>query len=106
MSWNRGPGRRGKGCPLGYRCSFIFPLLNCLEHVAWLRYARPVDLLLRLAALCLRRAGSVLAAALKVLAYPFCFIFFERAGVGLLLGHADVGQGVKDRPALHFQLAC
>jgi hypothetical protein len=43
---------------------------------------------------------------LEVLPYPLSFIFFEGAGVRLFLDHADVRQGVKDRPALHFQLAC
>jgi len=111
MDWNRrlgglGRDRRWNGRPLSYRRSFILTLLNCLEHIAGLGHARPVDLLLRLAGVHPSRPSAVLAATLKVLAHPFCFIFFERAGVGLLLGHADVGQGVKDRPALHFQLAC
>ena len=77
----RGPGRLGRNRnrrPLGYGCSFIFSLLNCLEHVAGFRYARPVDLLLRFA-LCLCGPGTVLPVPLKVLAYPLCFIFFQRA---------------------------
>jgi hypothetical protein len=41
-----------------------------------------------------------------MLAYPLGFVFFERAGVRFLLGHADSRQSVKDRPALYFQLAC
>ena len=52
------------------------------------------------------RPGTVLPATLEVLAYPLGFIFFQRAGVRLLLGHADSRQSVKDRPALYFQLAC
>jgi hypothetical protein len=111
MDWNRRPGslglnRRRRGRPLSDGRSFILTLLNCLEHIAGLGHARPVDLLLRLAGVYPSRPSAVLAATLKVLAHPFCFIFFERAGVGFFLGHADVGQGVKDRPALHFQLAC
>jgi hypothetical protein len=96
----------GSGGPLGYGRSFIVSLLNCLEHVARFRNARPVDLLLGLAALCSGCTGAVLPGALKVLAHPLCFIFFERAGVRLLLDHADVRQGIQDRPALHFQFAC
>jgi hypothetical protein len=91
---------------LGEGCSFIFSLLNCLEHVARLRNSRPVDLLLRLAVCGLRRPGAVLPTALKVLAHPLSFIFFERAGVCFFLGHADMRQGIQDRPALHFQFAC
>jgi hypothetical protein len=91
---------------LGHSRRFILALLNCFEHVAWLGYSRPVDLLLRLATLCLGRPGTVFPGALKVLAYPLGFIFFERAGVGFFLGHANVRQGVKDRPALYFQFAC
>jgi hypothetical protein len=94
--------RNGDGGTLGYRRGFLFPLLNCFEHIARFRYARPVDLLLRLA-IHLRRAATVLAAAtMKVLTHPLCFVCFQRAGVCLLFGHANVRQGIKDRPALHF----
>jgi hypothetical protein len=62
--------------------------------------------LLGLGALYPGRTGAVSAAALKVLAHPLSFVFFERAGVRLFLGHADGRQGVKDRPALYFQFAC
>jgi hypothetical protein len=110
-SRNRGPGRLGLSHlgsrrPLGYGRSFIFSLLNRLEHVARFRNSRPVDLLLGLAVGGPSRTGAVLPGALKVLAHPLRFIFFERAGVRLLLGHADVRQGIQDRPALHFQFAC
>jgi hypothetical protein len=91
---------------LGLGCGFIFTLLDRLEHIARLRNSRPVDLLLRLAFSCLRRPGAVFPTPLKVLAHPLSFIFFERAGVCFLLGHADVRQGIQDRPALHFQFAC
>jgi hypothetical protein len=91
---------------LGYRCGFIFSLLDCFEHIAGLGDPRPIDLLLRLA-LYLRCAGAVFAAAaVKVLADPLCFVAFQRARVCLLFSHTDVRQGVKDRPALYFQLAC
>jgi hypothetical protein len=111
MSWSGWPdclglNRLRNGRPLGYGRGFIFSLLDCLEHVARLRYARPVDLLLGLAALCPDRPGAVLPATLKVLAHPLCFIFFKRAGVCLLFDHTDVRQGVKDRPALYFEFAC
>jgi hypothetical protein len=98
MHWRGGPGclglglsRRRNGRPLGYGRSFIFSLLDCLEHVARLGDSRPVDLLLWLAVY-LRGPGAVLPAPLKVLTYPFCFI--------------DGRQGIKDRPALYFELAC
>jgi len=95
------------GWTLGYGRSFVLTLLNGLKHVAWFGNPGPVNLLFRLAVCSLRRAGSVPAAGtLEVLAHPLGFVFFERAGVCLLLGHADSGQGVKDRPALYFQLAC
>jgi hypothetical protein len=110
MDRNRRPGGLGRnrcrrGRPLSHGRSFILTLLNCLEHIARFGNARPVDLLLRLAGVYPSRPSAVLAATLKVLAHPFCFIFFERAGMRLLLGHADVRQGVKNRSALHFQLA-
>jgi hypothetical protein len=95
------------GWTLGYGRSFVLPLLNGLKHVAWLRNPRPVNLLFRLVVCGLRRTGSVPAAGtLEVLAHPLGFVFFERTGVRLLLGHADSRQGIKDRPALDFQLAC
>jgi hypothetical protein len=110
MGWSGGPGclglsRRRNGRPLSYGGGFIFSLLDGLEHVAWLGNPRPVDLLLWLAVY-FRRAGTVLSATLKVLPYPFCFIAFQRAGVCLLFSHTDGRQGVKDRPALYFELAC
>jgi hypothetical protein len=91
---------------LGDGRGFIFSLLNSLEHVAWFGNSRPVDLLLRLAVHDLRRSGAILPSTVKVLAHPLGFVFFQRAGMGFLFRHADVCQGVKDRPAFHFQLAC
>ncbi len=92
---------------LGYGRSFILTLLNGLQHVAGFRNPRPINLLFRLVVYSLRRPGTVSAAGtLEVLAYALGFVFFKRAGVRLLLGHADSRQGVKDRPALYFQLAC
>jgi hypothetical protein len=108
--WSGGLGclglsRRRNGGPLGYSRSFIFSLLDGLEHVARLGDPRPVDLLLRLA-VCLCSSSTILPAALKVLTYPFCFIAFQRAGVCFLFSHTHGRQGVKDRPALYFELAC
>jgi hypothetical protein len=80
--------------------------LNGLEDVAGLRYPRPVNLLLRFV-ICLRRTPTVFAAAaaVDVLAHTFGFIALQGTGVRLLFGHADGRQGVKNRPALYFQLA-
>jgi hypothetical protein len=89
---------------LGYGRGIIFSLLDRLEHVAGFGDAGPIDLLLRLA-LCLCSASAILSATVKVLANPFCFIRFQRARVCLFFSHTDVRQGVKDCPALYFQLA-
>jgi hypothetical protein len=110
MGWSGGLGclglsRRRDGRPLGYGRSFIFSLLDRLEHVSRLGDSRPVDLLLWLA-VDLRGARAVLAAPLKMLTDPFCFIAFQRAGVCLFFRHTHSRQGVKDRPALYFELAC
>jgi hypothetical protein len=83
MGWSGGPGclrlsRRWSGRTLSYGRSFIFSLLDCLEHITRLGDSRPVDLLLWLAVY-LRGPGAVLPATLKVLTYPFCFIAFQRA---------------------------
>jgi hypothetical protein len=95
------------GWTLGYGRSFVLTLLNGLKHVAWLGDPRPVNLLFRLVVYSLRRPGTVPAAgSLEVLAHTLGFVFFERTGVRLLLGHADSRQRVKDGPALDFQLAC
>jgi hypothetical protein len=92
---------------LGYGRSFVLTLLNGLKHVAGLRNPGPVNLLFWLVVCSLRSPGTVPAASpLEVLAHTLGFVFFERAGVRLLLGHADSRQRVKDRPALYFQLAC
>jgi hypothetical protein len=99
-------GWRG-GRTLGYGRSFVLTLLNGLEHVAGLRNPRPVNLLFWLVVCSLLSPGTVSAAGtLEVLAHTLGFIFFERTGVRLLLGHADSCQGIQDRPALYFQLAC
>jgi hypothetical protein len=99
-----GLSRRRNRRPLGYGRSFIFSLLDRFEHVAWLGDSRPVDLLLRLAVY-LRGSGAVLPAPLKMLTYPLCFIAFQGAGVCLFLSHTNGRQGIKDRPALYFELA-
>jgi hypothetical protein len=92
---------------LGYGRSFVLTLLNGLEHVAGLRNPRPVNLLFWLVVCSLLGPGTVsTAGTLEVLAHTLGFIFFKRAGMRLLLGHADSRQGVKDGPALYFQLAC
>jgi hypothetical protein len=109
LAWDGRPGCRGLGYrrrrPLRSGRRFILSLLNRLQHVARFRYSRPIDLLLGLA-LCFRRAGAVLAAAVKVLTYALRFIRFQRTRVRLLLRDTDMRQGVKDRPAFYFQLAC
>jgi hypothetical protein len=80
--------------------------LNGFEHIAGLRHPRPVNLLLRFViCLCRTRTVSAAAAAVDVLAHTFRFVALQRTGVRLLLGHANVRQGVKNRPALYFQLA-
>jgi hypothetical protein len=86
--------------------SFFLPLLNGLQNVAGLGNTRPVDLLLGFAALRAGRRGAVSAATLEISAHTLGFVFFERAGMRLLLGHADVRQGIQDCPALYFQFAC
>ena len=80
MGWSGGSDclgldRRRNGRPLGYGRSFVFSLLDSLEHIARLGDSRPVDLLLWLA-LYPCGPGAVLSATLKVLTYPFCFIAF------------------------------
>lgn len=111
MRWSGRPGylglrrwRRNRRS-LGYGRGFIFSLLDRLEHVAWLGDSRPIDPLLRLVVY-LGSAGAILPATLKMLTYPFRFIAFQRAGVCLLFSHTYGCQGVKDRPALYFELAC
>jgi hypothetical protein len=95
------------GWTLGYGRCFVLTLLNSLKHVAWLGDPGPVNFLFWLVVCSLRSPGTVpTAGPLEVLAHTLGFVFFERAGVRLLLGHADSRQGVKDRPALYFQLAC
>jgi hypothetical protein len=97
----RGSGRTGAALRF-FR--ILFSLLNCLQHVARFRYTRPVDLWLRLAfGFC--RSGTVLATTAKMRAHPLRFVSFERAGMGLLLGHTDFSQGIENGPALYFQFA-
>jgi hypothetical protein len=91
---------------MGYGRGFISALLNGLEHVARLRDARPVNLLLGLADLSPLCSSAIFPGALKVLAHALGFVFLERAGVRFLFGHTNGRQGVKDRPAFHFQFAC
>lgn len=41
---------------------------------------------------------------MEVDTYALSFVSFERAGVGLLLGHADLDQGIENSPALDLKL--
>jgi hypothetical protein len=81
--------------------------LNGFENVARLGDARPVNLLLGLVVrLGGGRAVLSTTAAVKVLADALCLIALERAGVCLFLRHTYGGQGIKNFPALYFELAC
>ena len=96
---------RGGGT-LGYGRSFVLALLNGLEHVAGLRNPRPIDLLFWLIVCSLRSPGTVSAAGtLEVLAHTLGFIFFERTGVRLLLGHPHQRKRIQNSFALDFQLS-
>jgi hypothetical protein len=100
-----GLSRRRDCWPLGNSGSLIFSLLYGLENVTGLRYPRPVNLLLWFAVYLRRTRTIFAAAAVDVLAHTFSFVALQRTGVRLLFGHADVRQGIKNRPALYFQLA-
>jgi hypothetical protein len=82
-------------------------LLNCLENVTGLLYARPVDPL-RTTVVILRRCGAAVAstAALEMRAHTLRFIAFERTGVRLRVRDPDFAQHVQNRPALDFELSC
>jgi hypothetical protein len=94
---NRGRGARWR------RGSFFFSLLDCLEHVAGLRDARPVDLRLGRSAFAASCGRSARSAALKVGAHTLGFIKLKRTGVRLLLSDAYVIKYVEDSFALDFQ---
>ena len=88
-----------------WRCRL---LRDGLQHVAGLRNLREIDLRLefvfvRSGAPARRFFGSVLV---DILPHQHRFMVFNRAGVCLLLGHANLRQRIEDRLALHFQLSC
>jgi hypothetical protein len=103
----RGDGHRGplRGALRSGR-GFVFALLDRFEHVSRLGDSRPVDFLLRLAAILPGRCGAIPATTLEVPAHTLRFVFFKRAGVGLFLGNPDSCQGIQNLPAFHFQFAC
>ena len=78
------------------------------EHVTGLRDLREIDLRLELVGVCCtvparRILGPVL---LDILPHEYRFVFFNGAGVRLLLGHADFRQRIENGLALYFQLSC
>lgn len=96
-AWRRRWGRR--------RCSL---LRERFHHVAGLRNLGEIDLRLEL----IRVRGGVPARRIlspvfqDLLAYEDRFMFLDRAGVRLLLGHSNFRQCVENRLALNFQLSC
>jgi hypothetical protein len=82
-------------------------LLDCFQHVARLRYLRPVDFWFCFCDLlpgC--SAGFARAAAAQAHAHTFGFIEFERTRVRFLLRDADFFQHIKNLLALYFKLTC
>ena len=85
-------------------CLFL-PLLDCLQHIAGLGDARPVDLLWA-ATLTPAGAAAIAAAALKMGAHSLRFVTLKRAGMRLRLGHSHFTKNVQNRPTLDFKLSC
>jgi hypothetical protein len=85
------------------RCSLTL-LGEGLQHVSRLGDLRQVDLRAELIRRARPTAGSgAMVKVTEVLTYLLCFVGFERAGVGLLLGDANLGQRFENLPALDFQ---
>jgi hypothetical protein len=52
----------------------------------------------------LRRCGGFVRMRAEIFPYQHRFVLFDGAGVRLLLGYSDLGERVKNRLALDFQL--
>jgi hypothetical protein len=74
LRWRGQHGHKGSRWS---RLRFFFSPLNCLQHVAWLRHTRPVDLRLGII-VAPGRDTAVFATAVKVDAHPLGFVSFER----------------------------
>ena len=81
---------------LALRSDFIVPALDCLEHVAWFGYTRPVNLRLRFALHFMRARRHTAASALKVDTHALRFICLKRTGVSLLFRNANIRENVQN----------
>ncbi len=50
------------------------------------------------------RRGLCLSSSAEVSPHFFCFVFFDRTGMRLLLGDADYYQDIENRSTFNFQL--
>jgi len=96
--------RGGNGA---FGCIFLL-LQHGLHHIAGLGDARQINLGLWLRGCGGSGAGrgAFCASASEKHAHPLRLVVFQRAGVGLFLGYADLRQRVKNLAALDFQFAC
>ena len=107
-----GPGRSGwRSSRTGARCRRChraFLLCNGFEHISRPGDVRKIDFGFDLF-FAAGRPGGLRGGALRfgvgaeVGSYSFCFVFFQRTGMGLLLGHPDCLQYIEDSLALNFQ---
>jgi hypothetical protein len=81
---------------------------NGFEHISGPGDVRKIDLGFDLF-FAARRADGLRGGTLcfgvgaEVGSYSFCFVFFQRTRMGLLLGHPDCLQCIEDSLALDFQ---
>jgi len=85
------------------------PLCDRLQHIAGLGDVRQVNLGLELVWRGGRRTHPTAGSGRlirEVLLHSLSFVFFDRAGVRLFLGDADLGQNIKDLSTLDFEFSC
>jgi len=85
-------------------------LLDRPQNVSWAGDVRQVDLGLDLVfsasgARSFRGCGGFFRVSAEIFADQHRFVLFDGAGVRLLLGYSDLGERVKNRFALNFQLS-
>ena len=103
--WRR--RRHGAAGGLLIALGLLLAFLDGAQYIAGLLDARQINLGTVTVAVPVVMPGrrTAAAAALEMQTHAFCFVAFERAGVGLFLFDAHIIKDIENCPALYFKLS-